>query len=41
MKYGEVTSVIKYITDNLSRTFEIPAPEETAELPSEAEDNDR
>ena len=28
MKYGEVTSVIKYITDNLSKTFEIEAPAE-------------
>jgi heat-inducible transcriptional repressor len=28
MKYGEVTSVIKYITDNLSKTFEIEAPKE-------------
>ena len=28
MKYDEVTSVIKYITENLNQTFEIPAPEE-------------
>ena len=48
MKYGEVTSVIKYITDNLSQTFEIPAPEEPAEggetvaaEAPEAENNDR
>ncbi len=31
MKYGEVTSVIKYITQNLNRTFEIPAPSEENE----------
>ena len=31
MKYGEVTSVIKYITDNLSKTFEIEAPKEDAD----------
>ena len=31
MKYGEVTSVIKYITDNLSKTFEIEAPKEETE----------
>lgn len=41
MKYSEVTSVIKYITDNLSQTFEIPAPEETAEESAEAENNDK
>jgi len=27
MKYDEVTSVIKYVTENLSQTFEIEAPE--------------
>ena len=34
MKYGEVTSVIKYITDNLSKTFEIEAPPEELEAPA-------
>ncbi|MCQ2552188.1 MAG: heat-inducible transcriptional repressor HrcA [Clostridia bacterium] len=28
MKYDEVTSVIKYITENLNQTFEIEAPDE-------------
>ena len=44
MKYGEVTSVIKYITDNLSQTFEIEAPAEAGDvqaLPEEASDNDK
>lgn len=31
MKYDEVTSVIKYITQNLNQAFEIPAPSEENE----------
>ena len=37
MKYDEVTSVIKYLTDNLSKTFEIEAPQ-GAEEGNEIED---
>lgn len=32
MKYDEVTSVIKYITDNLNQTFEIEAPEDEGDI---------
>ena len=31
MKYGEISSVIKYITDNISKTFQIEGPAEGSE----------
>lgn len=37
MKYGEISSVIKYLTDNISNTFQIEGPEETDSGPHEGE----
>lgn len=31
MKYGEISSVLKYISDNISQTFEISPPEEESD----------
>ena len=39
MKYEEVTSVIKYLTDNLSQTFEIEAPQTETEAIAAPDEN--